>query len=414
MSLLNLALASLLERRLQAGLSAALIALGVALAVVLMLFTAHLQNRLSHDGGAFDIVIGAKGSPLQLVLSSLYHIDAPTGNIAYKDAQKWMAHKDVKDAVPLALGDNWKGFRIVGTTPGYAAHYNAAIAEGRPWRKPFEVIVGAAVPLHIGDSFSAAHGLVDGGHHHDHEKYVVVGTLARTGSVIDRLILTDLDSVLEIHGQHGVHDHDEHEHGHEDEDDHDHDHGHHDHADAPSDITALLVTVKSRAAVMNLPRAINRDSALQAAHPATEITRLTTLLGVGTKTLGWISAAVIAMAGLSIFAGLSATLEQRMDDLAVLRTLGYGRGRLFLMLAAEGLILAGAGLALGIAGGYAAFAVMAKNAGSLAASGASAATLPGGLIVLALLTLLAGLAAAAWPAGRAARMDLSDHLSRGA
>lgn len=403
MTILKLALASLMERRLQSGLSAALIALGVMLAVILMLFSTHLQNRLSHDGGAFDIVIGAKGSPLQLVLSSLYHIDAPTGNIAYKDAQKWMAHKDVREAIPLALGDNWKGFRIVGTTLPYTTHYNATVTEGRAWNKPFEVLIGADVPLKIGDAFSAAHGLLESGHHHDHDKYVVVGTLSRTGSVIDRLILTDVDSVLEIHGQHGVHEHE-----------HDHDHDHHDHAQEGSDITALLVTVKSRTALMNLPRAINRDSALQAAHPATEITRLTSLLGVGVHTLGWISAAVIAMAALSIFAGLSATLDSRLNDLAVLRTLGYGRGRQFLMLAAEGLILAGIGLTVGIAAGYALFAVIAQNAGSLAASGASAAMLPGGLWALAALTLLAGLAAAAWPAWRAARMDLSDHLSRGA
>jgi putative ABC transport system permease protein len=382
------------------AISVLLIGFGVVLAVIAVLFTAHLERRLSHDGKGFDLVVGAKGSPLQLVLSSIYHIDIPTGNIPYDAAEKWMKHKDVKEAIPLALGDNWKGFRIVGTTPAYSSHYGATITEGRAWNKPFEVIVGADIPLPIGASFSAAHGLMAGGHEHDDEHYIVVGKLSRTGSVIDRLILTDLESVLEIHGQHGHH--------HEEKDHHDHDNEEH----GETDITALLISVKSPLAAMNLPRTINRDSALQAANPAMEITRLTSLMGIGTKTLNTLSFLLIAMAALSIFGSLTSTLEQRQGDLAVLRVLGYSRRRLFILLAMEGLIMAAAGLALGIIGGYIGFAVMAESVSSLNASGASAAMLPGGIWILAGLTLIAGALAAALPAWRGARLNIARHLLR--
>jgi len=190
MSDLNLILLSLKSRWLNSVLSVFLTAFGVMLAILILQFGHHIQNRLSADGRGIDIVVGAKGSPLQLILSSVYHIDVPTGNIPYDDAQKWMKHPQIKTAIPLALGDNWKGHRIVGTTPAYMEHYGAKLAEGRVWGQAFDAVAGAGVALKMGDEFNGAHGLAAGGHVHEDERYKIVGVMEPTGTVLDRLILT--------------------------------------------------------------------------------------------------------------------------------------------------------------------------------------------------------------------------------
>ena len=81
-----------------------------------MQFSNHIQNRLNADGKDIDIVIGAKGSPLQLILSSIYHVDLPNGNISFDSLKKFINHPQVDKVIPLALGDNWNGYRIVGTS----------------------------------------------------------------------------------------------------------------------------------------------------------------------------------------------------------------------------------------------------------------------------------------------------------
>ncbi|MCG8361515.1 MAG: ABC transporter permease, partial [Kiloniellales bacterium] len=123
MSLLGLTLAYLRQRPVAALLSGLLLALGVATVVALLLFGAQMQDRLTRDAKGIELVVGAKGSPLQLVLSAVYHADIPTGNILLKDAKPLLAHPQVRQAIPLALGDSVQGVRIVGTDHRYPAHY---------------------------------------------------------------------------------------------------------------------------------------------------------------------------------------------------------------------------------------------------------------------------------------------------
>ncbi len=412
----TLILSSLKSRWLTSLLSVFLTAFGVALAVLLIQFGHHVQNRLGADGKDIDIVVGAKGSPLQLILSSVYHIDIPTGNIPYDLAEQWMKHPQVKTAIPLALGDNWRGHRIVGTTPAYIDHYKADIMQGRAWDKPFEAVAGASVGMSVGQEFTGAHGLIDGGHTHDEDKYTVVGMMAPTGTVLDRLILTSLDSVLMLHGLEGV----EHHHIHDHERDHDHHHhkDHHEdghnnaHAGEP-EITALLLTTKTPLANINLPRTINRESTLQAANPALEMARLTSMLGLGSQTFTALSAVLIAVAALSIFAGLAGSLENRMGDLAVLRAIGYSRVRLFKIVTAEGMIIVTAGLLLGLIMGICGFTIMAGILSPLAASGAAIRFTPDFILVI-LAVLVAGFAAASLPAVRASKVNAAQQLSRSA
>lgn len=424
---ISLIRSSLCDRLLGSFLSIMLTALGVMLAVIIILFAGHMESRIGKNARGIDFVIGAKGSPLQLVLSSVYHVDIPTGNIPYDEAEHWIHHSQIKKAIPLALGDSYKGYRIVGTTKDYISLYKGEFNEGAIWSKPFEAVAGSDTNLAVGDRFAGAHGLMDGGHIHDEHLYDVTGVLKPTGTVLDRLILTDVDSVLLIHGLETQHDHDAHHHDAHDHDHHheDHSHGTHNHDDhhhenvdkhdaaGEAEITALLVQARSPIAIMNLPRQINRDTNLQAAVPSYEMARLTSMLGLGSKTAFALAVLLIAIAGLSIFSGMAGALENRSYDLAVMRTLGFSAGRLFRLIMAEGLILVCTGLVLGIILGHAAFGVLISTMAPLQSSGANMCDFAPYEAVLAAFIILAGVAASFVPAIRAARIDAGALLAKG-
>ena len=204
MSLFGLSIAYLRARALNAALNLILLALGVGMIVLLLLFSAQLEERLTRDARGIDLVIGSKGSPLQLILSSVYHVDFPTGTVPLAEAERWASHPLVAAAIPLALGDSLAGFRIVGTEHAYAEHYGAQLAAGRLWQEPFEATLGAAVAdrsgLRVGDTFVGSHGLAPGGPAHGEHAYTVVGVLEPTASVVDRLVLTPIESVWRAHG----------------------------------------------------------------------------------------------------------------------------------------------------------------------------------------------------------------------
>lgn len=409
---LSLILASLRARFFSCSLSFLLTFFGVMLATVLVLFVHHVHHRFESDIKDIDVVVGAKGSPLQIILSSVYHVDMPTGNIPYTSAQNIMKSPGVKQAIPLALGDSAHGFRIVGTTKAYADHYGVPLADGIFWDAPFEAVVGADTGLKTGDKFQGAHGLMPSPDDHDadedHGTYQVVGVLARSGTVLDRLILTDIDSVLIIHGQDPVnyknykHDHATGHHDHH----HDHDHG-----SAP-EITALLLTVKSHLDHINLPRTINRKSDLQAAHPPTEMARLYGLMGMGQKTAGFLSVFLVMMAALSIFSGLANSLDNRLGDVAVLRAIGFSSRRVIGLILCEALFLTLAGLLAGLAGGYGVYAFLTAYMAPLSASGANVFVLPPALIWIMIGVVVAGFVSGMIPAWRVRHLDIARQLSR--
>lgn len=447
MSDLALVVSSLRFRALSNILSVFLIAFGFMLALLVLMFSHHVQKRVSSDGHGVDLVIGAKGSPLQLILSSVYHVDLPVGNIPYSEAKLWMRHPQVKRGIPLALGDNWRGYRIVGTSPDYLQQYGAELLEGSIWEQPFEAVAGSATGLSRGMEFSGAHGLMEGGHHHDENPYRIVGVLKPTGTVLDRLILTSVESVLDLHGQHmheeehhveDGHHHDEqgyetenHDHEHED---HDHeDHGHEDHGKHAHDeenqvqdahhkedashspqaeITAVLLAVKSPIAAMNLPQTINRESSLQAASPAVEMTRLTAMLGLGSKSLSALSVLLIVIASLSIFSGLASTLESRSGELAVLRALGYSRRRVSGLILAEGIGLCICGLILGLVFGFAGSHFLVSLSPALMESRAAFDWGAPGLAYSFISIFLAGVISAMIPAIKAGNLDISSQLAK--
>ncbi len=230
MTWLRLAWSNLSLSPLTTAVNVLLMALGTASIVLLLLASTQFAQTMSRDAQGIDLVIGAQGSPVQLVLSAVYHADVPTGNIKLAATERWAQDTRVDSAIPLSLGDSYRGYRIVGTTPQYLELYKATFAAGEIWTDSMQAVVGSAVAestgLTLNATFAGAHGLVDGGHDHAVQPYRVAGVLAPTGTVLDRLVVTSLDSVWALHdeSEHGA------EHGseHAEEHDEEHDAGHHD------------------------------------------------------------------------------------------------------------------------------------------------------------------------------------------
>ena len=140
-------------------MSLALLAFGVGMVSLMLLTEKQVNDAFERNIKDIDLVLGAKGSPLQLILANVYHIDAPTGNISLEAAQKVVKHPYIASGIPLAYGDNHEGYRIVGTDMGYVEHYGAELADGGWWNKTFDVTLGAKVAeatgLALGTRFSA-------------------------------------------------------------------------------------------------------------------------------------------------------------------------------------------------------------------------------------------------------------------
>ena len=402
MNLLQLSLSNLSLSPLSTAVNILLLSLGTGSIAILLIATHLLSAALIRDAADIDLVVGAKGSPLQLVLSGLYHADIPTGNIRLSEARTWMEHPMVESAIPLSLGDSHKGFRIVGTNEDYVDIYDGQLAEGKLPSNLLEIAIGSSVSkatgLSLGATFAGQHGLDGAGHAHDEDSYTVVGIFEASDTVLDRLLITTLESVWLVHGEsrpnsetydttqtnrprenEDVHadaeaeaseamldDHHEnehvkhqHEHEHEDEDEDEHEDeliSEYDgdrerqttaYAEAQA-ITVLLIKYATPIAAITLPRKINDESALQAASPAYEITRLLQVIGIGIGWLQAFAAILVASAVLSIFAALYASLKARRNDLAVLRCLGATRSELFMLLLFEGVILTTAGIVFGL------------------------------------------------------------------
>ena len=400
MNLLRLSLANLSLSPLSTAVNILLLSLGTGSIAILLIATHLLSTALTRDAADIDLVVGAKGSPLQLVLSGLYHADIPTGNIRLSEARTWMEHPMVESAIPLSLGDSHKGFRIVGTNEDYVDIYDGQLAEGKLPSNLLEIAIGSSVSkatgLSLGATFAGQHGLDGAGHAHDEDSYTVVGIFEASDTVLDRLLITTLESVWLVHGEsrpnsetydttqtNRSHEHEDvhadaeaeaseamlddhhenehvkhqHEHEHEDEDEHedeliseydgDRERQTTAYAEAQA-ITVLLVKYATPIAAITLPRKINDESALQAASPAYEITRLLQVIGIGIGWLQAFAAILVASAVLSIFAALYASLKARRNDLAVLRCLGATRSELFMLLLFEGVILTTAGIVFGL------------------------------------------------------------------
>lgn len=412
--MLSLALAYLRDRSLTTALNILLLGIAVATLVLLLLFSTQIGQRFERDAQGIDLVVGAKGSPLQLILSSIYLVDMPTGNIPLESVAMLKRDPAVARVVPLALGDNFRGFRIVGTEPAYLGIYGAELALGRVNQAESEAVLGANVArvtgAKLGQKFLGSHGLGgdEKGHEHEQTPFRTVGILKPTGTVIDRLILTSVETVWDVHGIEHRDDHDTAEHHEEHEETGVLD----ERGELRAEVTALLVTYRNASGAIRIPGMINRQTEMQSAVPAIETARLLTLFGSGidgARIFAWMLALT---GGLSIFVALLNVARAREGDLALLRVMGATRGAVFGTILLEGLMTAAAGAFLGILVGHGLLWLAGQSFQTLSDLGLSAFVFHPGELAIAGAVLAIGVIAAFIPAARIFRTDLAQTLAR--
>lgn len=393
MSLWKIAWRSIQQRALASALTAFSMALGVALVVAVIVIHGVVKQSFERGAQGYDLIIGAKGSPLELVLSTVYHLGKPPANIPFTIYDELVNGSefasDVEIAVPICLGDNFKGCRVIGTSPDmfdrleYLDGRKYEFAAGRNFQKekPFEAVIGATAArktgLKVGESFKPVHGsAVERGE--EHEPFAIVGVLAPTGTPNDRAIFVNMEGFYHIHAKApdeaekapseklpgladskddkktpaSVHDA-EHKAGHGSEAAHEH--ADHDH-DAKKEISAVLVAVNTRTAETRkiaLPRLIAKSLEVQAVPPSEQIDQLLTgIVGNIQLILLILAVMIVIVAGIGIMVSIYNSMSDRRHEIAVIRALGARRATIMVVVLLESILLALGGGAIGLLLGH--------------------------------------------------------------
>lgn len=404
MTFITLAFAYLRRRRGQALLSIAVGALGIAAVATAIVGFDAVPRAARRAWGGVDLVVGPKGSALDLVLCCALHVAEPRGLISAKAAMEAVANPTVRAFAPIALGDNVQGWRIMGTTPVLLQIYHARFAAGAIWVDKLQAVVGAAaargLSLRLGDSFVGAHGLASGGELHGKFPYKVVGILEPTGTVLDRLVLTDIGTVRYIHVEQARIEKEET--GSTDEDE--------GIARLPDAATAIVAAYRVPTAALLMQRQIDASETLSAANPSLEIARLLAYARPLTAAVVGFGILLAAIAAIGAAVGLLATMNARTKDLALLRALGASRANLATVALSEAAMIALGAVGLGavLAVGMLALArdILSEQTGLLLQPELGL----GDLVLMLGGTALATMIAGAVPAARAAHANIEELL----
>ncbi len=318
--------------------------LPTALAVILVVVRYQTEGALKKDAGQIDLVVGAKGGAMQLVLSSLYHLGMPTGNILYENYETLKEDQRVKAAVPIGLGDNYDGYRIVGTESAlfdlkdHAGTQMLNFREGEAFTADtFEAVIGAQVAdlsgLGLGATFHGTHGLlrVPGAELHTDFTYRVVGVLEPTGSAKDRAIFVPISAVWKVH--------------HAEESVHQVFKGA---QPIVKEVTAVLVQLESAGLRLWMLDELKKKPNLMAAVPINEVLAMSQIyLAPFQKMLFLITIGVVIVSCLVILLALYQAIERREKSLLTLRSLGAKRSEISLILFYELAFLICSGVILG-------------------------------------------------------------------
>lgn len=412
MSLLRLALASLRNRRASALLTLLTIAASVALLLAVERVREQARGSFASTVSGTDLIVGARGGALQLLLYSVFRIGDAPQNFSWDSYVALRDHSAVAWAIPLALGDSYRGYRVLGTDGGYFQHYRYGggqalqFATGRAFEAPLEAVLGSEVARRLkhapGSEIILSHGLGEVGFaHHDDDPFVVVGVLEATGTPVDRTVHVGLDGLSLIHRDwqsgaripgSGANQ---------------------DPLAPPASLTAAMIGMKTRVQAFALQRQINeyRAEALSAILPGVTLQQLWGLVSVAEDALRVVAVLVVLAGLLGMSATLVTSLGERRREMAVLRAVGAAPRHVFGLLLAEAVFLALAGIALALALFYLSIAVAAPLA--QAQFGLSLPMSAPTVREWALLgmVLLAALLAGLLPATAAYRRSLSDGLS---
>ena len=383
------------SRPLTAALNVLLLGLGLASITFLLLVSHQLSRAFERDLAGIDVVVGAKGSPMQLILSGVLHLDVPTGNVPLAAIKALQTHPQVARIIPVSLGDSFRGYRIVGTTGDYLKHYGVQLQQGVMWTQPMQTVIGAQVArqsgLKVGDRFAGTHGLGSsggGGVVHEKTPYTVVGILASSGTVLDRLLLTATESVWKVHETDTALDAEDQK-----------------ILEEEREVTLALIQYTTPLAAVTFPRFVNTTTEMQAAAPALEITRLLSMVGVGTDVLRAFAGVLLLTAGLSVFIALWSAVRERRAYLALLRMLGAPPGKIAALLLVEALWLALLATVLGMLAGQALMALLGWALQLEQSVLVGGIAWPVELLAVPALALVVALASALLPAWEAFRVS---------
>lgn len=350
---LRLAGKSAWNRRLTLGLMLFVITLSVCLLLAVERLRNDAREGFSHAVSGTDLVVGARTSPVQLMLYAVFRIGAATNNIAWQSYQDILHDPAVAWAVPLSLGDSHRGFAVVGTTPDYFSRFRYGDAQGLQLQKGrafaadvddlFAAVIGADVAdklaYQVGAKITLSHGTGDAAlAEHADKPFKVVGILARTGTPVDSSVHISLQAMQAIHLDWqggapvpGFSIAPEHARKFDLQ---------------PKEITAVLVGLHRRSMVFKLQRQINNKAgeALLAVLPGVALDQLWQVISIVERVLLAMSSLLVVLGSAGLLAVMLASLNERRRELAILRSTGAGPGNLFLMLMAEslGLTIAGA------------------------------------------------------------------------
>ncbi|MBY6204414.1 ABC transporter permease [Halomonas denitrificans] len=404
--LMRLARGSLANRRFAVGLTIFTIAISIALLVLVEQMRGQVRENFQRSVSGVDLIVGAPTAPVQLLLVSVFGLGDPTANVSWSTYEE-LAEAEVVDwAVPIALGDSYEGFRVVGTTPEFFERFRYAgstalvIERGTAWRDRFDAVVGArvarAVDLEVGDTIELGHG---GGNvtlvTHAAHPFRISGVLAPTGTPVDQSVYVDLAAHHVVHEefmagrplsgfrpppgegpassapQHGTagvapdhghahhggpnqgHAHDEgaHEDGTHDDGTHDSDpHGDVDDTVTPDSVSAIFLGLKARAAAFGLQRRVNEypDEALLAILPGIALQQLWRITGTVEQVLRVVAGLVVLAGLLGMLTAMLTTLNERRREMAILRACGARPWQVAGLLVLEAAVIVMAGVVLGV------------------------------------------------------------------
>ncbi|MFH0963531.1 MAG: ABC transporter permease [Planctomycetota bacterium] len=392
MTLYSIVLKNMRQRALASVLTIVSIALGVALVSAILLVNTEAQRNFYSSSTGWDLIVGPKGSPLELVLNAVFNLTTASNTIPYSVYEDLLHDKRVDFAVPFCSGDSYRNFRIVATNPAFFERYEyelptkryyrgemvpipgkkLELADDGAWWKDVlgEAIVGSFVArstgLKVGDQFLITHGLnveeeMREQHTHKDLPFTVTGVLKPTGSPVDKVIYVSLDTWFHLAGHlnipKSVEAHEEHEHEHEAEHPaaeaaHD-EHAEHEHAPVEKrfyQLTSIGVRLVETADPLQLLWEYRDQSTIaQAVLPLQEITLFFQ------NVLGWVSALfvsiasmVIVVSSLGVMVWIYNSMNERRRDIAIMRSLGAGRWTIFGTILAESGTLCAAGALVGI------------------------------------------------------------------
>jgi putative ABC transport system permease protein len=405
MNLLKISWSNIKHKPLNTLLSIVLLSFGIGIISMMLLLKNQISEKFDRNIKDIDFVLAAKGSPLQSMLANIYHVDVPTGNIKVSEARRIIKNPMVAEAIPLAYGDNYEKFRIVGTNEKYPNHYGCTVAQGNMFAAPFEVTIGASVAhetgLKVGSTFTSVHGYdnaAEDADAHHHQLFTVVGIFALSHSVIDNLILTPVETTWMVH-------------------EHPEEPALTDSSSADSarvepdrEMTAYLIKKRNKGAFGMLSKQ-TEDTTMQLANVAVENSRLMNNFGLGLSTITAIAIVIMVISFISIFISLFNSMRERRYELALMRTMGGTRSTLFALIIQEGLLLVLLGYAIGLLLSRAGLLVLSHFMKESFHYGLDNLAISAQELALLGLTLLVGLFASVIPAWQALKIDISKTLT---